>query len=119
MLLDPGGTAADDGLAHAELALHTATGPDGTHLRGTYATDLYDPATARSFFERLLRVLGTVAADPTAPVGSVDIVFPDEAAQLSPVRGLPGVSPQLWPEILTAVASHVRRRVRSSSRAAR
>ncbi|WP_416061115.1 non-ribosomal peptide synthase/polyketide synthase [Rhodococcus indonesiensis] len=107
VLLDPAGTAADDGLAHAELVLHTATGPDGTHLRCTYATDLFDPATARSFCERLLRVLGAVVADPTAPVGNVDVVFPEEAGELSPVRGLPGASPQLWPEILTAVASHV------------
>ncbi|WP_235194106.1 non-ribosomal peptide synthase/polyketide synthase [Rhodococcus aetherivorans] len=108
VLLDSGEPAGGGGLlAHAEVAVHTATGPEGTRLRCTYAADLFDADTARSFCERLLRILDAVTADPTAPIGDVDIVFPDEAAELSPVRGLPGSSPQLWPEILASVAAHV------------
>ncbi|PND49168.1 non-ribosomal peptide synthetase, partial [Rhodococcus sp. ENV425] len=108
VLLDSGEPAGGGGLlAHAEVAVHTATGPEGTRLRCTYAADLFDADTVRSFCERLLRILDAVTADPTAPIGDVDIVFPDEAAELSPVRGLPGSSPQLWPEILASVAAHV------------
>ncbi|MGW0179001.1 amino acid adenylation domain-containing protein [Nocardia sp. NPDC003345] len=39
----------------------------------TYATDLFDEQTARSFGRRLERVLATVAADPWVPVGDIDI----------------------------------------------
>ncbi|MFF2076846.1 amino acid adenylation domain-containing protein [Kitasatospora sp. NPDC058162] len=47
-----------------------------------YATDLFDHATATTLAERLLRVLRAVAADPDAPIGTVDVLDPAERAQL-------------------------------------
>ncbi|MEU4313183.1 amino acid adenylation domain-containing protein [Nocardia sp. NPDC024068] len=48
----------------------------------TYATDLFDEETARSFGRRLERILAAVAADPRVPVGDIDIL--DEAERHRP-----------------------------------
>jgi len=40
----------------------------------TYNTDLFDAATARRFAAGLDRVLSAAAADPTVPVGAIDVV---------------------------------------------
>ncbi|WP_405167324.1 amino acid adenylation domain-containing protein [Nocardia sp. NBC_01499] len=44
----------------------------------TYATDLFDAATVHGFAERLSRILATVVADATTPVGDIDLLAPDE-----------------------------------------
>ncbi|MGW6461094.1 amino acid adenylation domain-containing protein, partial [Streptomyces sp. NPDC055078] len=43
-----------------------------------YSTDLFDAATARSFADRLLRILRAVAADPDVRVGRIGILGDDE-----------------------------------------
>ena len=40
----------------------------------TYATDLFDAATATTFVDRLSQLLGAVAADATRPVGDIDLL---------------------------------------------
>lgn len=47
-----------------------------------YSTDLFDPATARTFAERLLRILRAVAADPETRFTRVDILGDAERALL-------------------------------------
>ncbi|WP_306359963.1 non-ribosomal peptide synthetase [Nocardia sp. CC227C] len=62
-------------------------GDGGFELCLTYATDLFDEATAAGLGARLLRVLDAVTADPDVPVGVVDILTPEETRALSPVHG--------------------------------
>ncbi|MFG1610267.1 amino acid adenylation domain-containing protein [Actinoplanes sp. NPDC049265] len=56
-----------------------------------FATDLYDPGTARTLVRRLQRVLAAVAADPSAPIGRVDVLSAGERARLlsAPVVSVP------------------------------
>ncbi|MGW3045902.1 non-ribosomal peptide synthetase, partial [Kitasatospora sp. NPDC001159] len=60
------------------LNLGETTGPDGspTRLSGelVYATDLFDPATARTIAERFTRVLRAVTTDPTQPVHTIEVL---------------------------------------------
>ncbi|MEV0367318.1 non-ribosomal peptide synthase/polyketide synthase [Nocardia fusca] len=44
----------------------------------TYATALFDHATVQGFVDRLLRVLAGIAADPSVPVGDIEILAPTE-----------------------------------------
>ncbi|TCJ99079.1 non-ribosomal peptide synthetase [Nocardia alba] len=55
------------------------TGISGAFL---YATDLFDATTVAVFAARLDRVLTAVLADPTRPVGDLDILDPAERTQL-------------------------------------
>ncbi|MBM7790004.1 non-ribosomal peptide synthetase [Tenggerimyces flavus] len=54
----------------------------GIHGRFGYNADLFDPATGAELVERFLRVLDAVAADPHAPIGSVDVLLPGERDRL-------------------------------------
>ncbi|MEU7599036.1 amino acid adenylation domain-containing protein, partial [Streptomyces sp. NPDC039022] len=47
-----------------------------------YATDLFDPDSARSLVTRLLAVLDQVAADPGLRVGEVELLAPEERRRL-------------------------------------
>ncbi|MEV0299040.1 amino acid adenylation domain-containing protein [Nocardia sp. NPDC050710] len=58
---------------------YDATGaPAGITGGVTYATDLFDPATVTAMVDRLLRLLDALVADPTQPVGDVDLLDPAE-----------------------------------------
>ncbi|WDZ83432.1 amino acid adenylation domain-containing protein [Micromonospora cathayae] len=60
-----------------------ATGaPGGLSGALEYATDLFDAGTAALLTDRLARLLGAVAADPTRPVGDVDLLAADERHRL-------------------------------------
>jgi len=48
----------------------------------TYATDLFDEATARLIGQRFVRVLEAVVADPRTVVGDIEIASDEERAQL-------------------------------------
>ncbi|MEU6339689.1 non-ribosomal peptide synthase/polyketide synthase [Streptomyces sp. NPDC046977] len=52
--------------------------PAGLHGAITYATDLFDHRTAAGIGERLVRVLETVAADPSVRVRRIDVLGPAE-----------------------------------------
>ncbi|WP_068056818.1 non-ribosomal peptide synthetase [Nocardia xishanensis] len=52
----------------------------------TYATDIFDEATVRSFARRLAMVAGAVAADPHQRVGAIDLLEPVERERLRPNR---------------------------------
>ncbi|WJY42758.1 amino acid adenylation domain-containing protein [Streptomyces sp. P9-2B-2] len=68
------------GTAKFDLLFNLGPDPDGQHLRGgiEYATDLFDRATVEQIAERFVRVLRQVVADPTRPVGAVDVLDPSE-----------------------------------------
>ncbi|AKN68643.1 siderophore 2,3-dihydroxybenzoate-glycine-threonine trimeric ester bacillibactin synthetase [Streptomyces sp. PBH53] len=79
---------ADTGAARMDLAfnmeeLHTEDrAPAG--LTGTveFATDLFDPATARELAARLERLLRSAVADATRPLGALDVLAADERERL-------------------------------------
>ncbi|MDJ0427191.1 amino acid adenylation domain-containing protein [Rhodococcus fascians] len=48
--------------------------PASMSVAWTYATDLFDESTIRGFWNRFVRVLDAVTADPTVQVGAIDIV---------------------------------------------
>ncbi|MGW5288169.1 amino acid adenylation domain-containing protein, partial [Rhodococcus pyridinivorans] len=52
--------------------------PQGMSAQLAYATDLFDEGTVVSFAERFVRVLGAVVADPSVPVGDVELLSPGE-----------------------------------------
>ncbi|MGW0026967.1 non-ribosomal peptide synthase/polyketide synthase [Rhodococcus sp. NPDC003383] len=112
----PGLTATvldlEPALSHFDLQLAIAEstdehGPAGLRAAFTYATDLFDPDTVVSFADRFRRILTAIVTAPDRPVGDIEIVTPTELATLAPARGLPPVSPQLWPELLSSVAAIV------------
>ncbi|MGW5385559.1 amino acid adenylation domain-containing protein [Nocardia sp. NPDC003963] len=71
--------------AKFELRIDIDPGPDTDDAPGelravlTFATDLFDEPTVRSFGRRLARILTAVAADPRLPVGGLDL--PDTAVR--------------------------------------
>ncbi|OZC54373.1 non-ribosomal peptide synthetase [Rhodococcus sp. RS1C4] len=62
----------------------------------TYATDLFDAGTARSFAELFRTVLDAVVADPRTIVGDIDLVSVD------PLRGTPSLRHRTLPDALSA-----------------
>ncbi|WP_033247759.1 condensation domain-containing protein, partial [Nocardia carnea] len=57
----------------------TPAGMDG-YL--TYATDLFDRATAQEFVDRFTRLLGEIVANASAPVGDLEILAPVERGRV-------------------------------------
>src|SRR5690606_11653953 len=47
-----------------------------------YATDLFDESTVRGFVDRFLRVIDTVIADQTVPVGDIDLLAAEESERI-------------------------------------
>ncbi|WP_097246838.1 amino acid adenylation domain-containing protein [Nocardia amikacinitolerans] len=54
--------------------------PAGISAEITYATDLFDPATVRGFADRFTLILAAIAGDPTAVIGDIDLLAPQERA---------------------------------------
>ncbi|MGV9885345.1 condensation domain-containing protein, partial [Streptomyces sp. NPDC003006] len=60
--------------AHYPLTLVVAPEGDRMAVKLDHRPDLYDHAAAESVVERLIRVLEQMVADPSVPVGRVDVV---------------------------------------------
>ncbi len=71
----------------------------------TYATDLFDPATAAAIADKLVRALAQVATDPALPVGDLDLLDDRDRALVSPAPLPLTVAPRTMAEILTAGAA--------------
>ncbi|MER7585775.1 amino acid adenylation domain-containing protein [Kitasatospora sp. NPDC097691] len=106
--------APETGRAKFDLAffLDETHGPDGepTGLHGAveYNADIFDRATAGAFAGRLLRLLGSVAADPHRPIGQLDVLTPGEVRQLGEWnRTAHEVPPQFVPELVERQAADV------------
>ena len=52
--------------------------PAGMSVTLTYCVDRIDPASALALMDRFVRMLGSVVADPSAPLGDVPLVDRDE-----------------------------------------
>ncbi|MGW6379582.1 condensation domain-containing protein, partial [Rhodococcus sp. NPDC055112] len=92
-------------VAKGDLELTFREGDDGLKGSLMYAADLFDESTARGFAERLVRLLGAVAADPAVPVGELDLLDEAERATID-ARALAVPLPsRLLPEMLAAGAA--------------
>ncbi|WP_280363071.1 non-ribosomal peptide synthase/polyketide synthase [Nocardia wallacei] len=100
--IETGFTAWD--LQFTLIESHTADRTaDGIGLRLTYATDLFDRATAERLCGRFLDMLAAVVADARIPVGDIDILVDRERAALAPARGEPAAAPVTLADYFRAV----------------
>ncbi|WP_299489058.1 amino acid adenylation domain-containing protein, partial [uncultured Gordonia sp.] len=107
--VDVGGlrvSTADGGVVAAQVDMTVAltVSPAGWRGHVVYATALFDESTIEVLVQRLLRLLDAVTADPTVPVGSVELLDGVERAQLVPVVSGPGVEPVLLADLFTSAA---------------
>ncbi|HEX6041796.1 amino acid adenylation domain-containing protein, partial [Longimicrobium sp.] len=80
--LEVRGIALDGARVRTDLDLALWTTPDGVDGALTYATDLFEPATARRMVEHLVRVLEQVAADPDVRLSRLSLTDAAERARL-------------------------------------
>ncbi|GAA4798635.1 hypothetical protein GCM10023220_28160 [Streptomyces ziwulingensis] len=96
--------------AKFDLSFDFVERADGSGTDGVleYSADLFDPATAQSFADRLRRVLRAVTADPGLRLGHIDILGPDERRHLTagwhatPLTAAPTTVPALFDEQVRA-----------------
>ena len=97
----------DPHVAKFDLQLTLVPQRTGNGYRGvfTYATDLFDESTVQSFAAMFVRILAAVVAEPTVPVGDIDILETADRMALAPVRGAPCLDERTLPEVFTAAAN--------------
>ncbi|WP_408633103.1 amino acid adenylation domain-containing protein, partial [Mycobacterium hippophais] len=66
---------------HYPLTMQALPGAE-LRLRFEYDTDVFGPRTVATLVERFTRILTTMAARPTAPLSSLDLIGEDERARL-------------------------------------
>ncbi|ATL31290.1 non-ribosomal peptide synthetase [Streptomyces formicae] len=82
--VEPGATAAKFDLSFDLTERFGADGsPAGVEGGLTYATDLFDRATAQATADRFVRLLDAVTRDPAVRVADVDLLTADERARLT------------------------------------
>ncbi len=75
-------------------------------LELTYATDLFDPATAAGLLRRLGRVIGAVVAEPQRPIGEIELLSPAERTALLGIRPRLRTEPGTLATFLTETVRH-------------
>ncbi|WP_406229858.1 amino acid adenylation domain-containing protein [Nocardia sp. NBC_01009] len=90
-----------------DLQVVLSNNPDSGQMTAaiTYATDLFDAATINSLMHRWIRILESVAADPTIPVGMIEVLEPAERAGLLARSGAPPTAPTTLADLLTTAAA--------------
>ncbi|MVU79075.1 amino acid adenylation domain-containing protein [Nocardia sp. ET3-3] len=68
----------------------------------TFARDLFDAATVELFAQRFLRLLTDIAARPEQPVGDLELLSPEERADLTDRSGGPAAPIRTLPELMRA-----------------
>ncbi|MEU4120384.1 amino acid adenylation domain-containing protein, partial [Kitasatospora sp. NPDC028055] len=78
--------------------------PAGMSGTVEFATDLYDRTTVEALIARWVRLLRSIAADPSRPIGFLDVLTPGEAARLRDWSGAPseGTGAATLPELFQA-----------------
>ncbi|RJO75210.1 non-ribosomal peptide synthetase [Nocardia panacis] len=100
----------DPGLAKCDLhftfteAVGPQGDPEGIEMSVTYATDLFDAATAEELAGRFERLLRGLLADPAAPVGDAEILSAAEHAAVVPATGGPAATPATLSELFAWAA---------------
>ncbi|WP_280400244.1 non-ribosomal peptide synthase/polyketide synthase, partial [Nocardia carnea] len=84
-------SGVDFDIAISQFDLHLIIGdtydpsgaPEGVSGYLTYATALFDEATVEGFADRFVRLLRAIVADPSVPVGDLEILAPAERTALA------------------------------------
>ncbi|MEU4315654.1 amino acid adenylation domain-containing protein [Nocardia sp. NPDC024068] len=79
--------------------------PGGITLSVNYAADLFDEPSAARLGRRLIRLLGAIVADPSVPVGDLELLEPSEWSALAPLRRSDPDNPVTLPEVFGAAAA--------------
>ncbi|MGK8501584.1 non-ribosomal peptide synthase/polyketide synthase [Nocardia asiatica] len=87
------------------LAERGESGSGGMALALTYATELFDEATAAAIVDRWERVLAAVAADPSVTVGAIDVLDAAERADLVARTGAPATPARTLPDLIAEAAA--------------
>jgi len=96
--LEPALIAQEEG--QFDGTLEAIERPDSIHLALKYNTDLYSPDFAAQLMKRYVTLLRSAIAAPQAPVEDLDMLSPDERAQLSARVSPPVTIPDLPIEAL-------------------
>ncbi len=89
-----------------DLRFVVSAGADaGVAVTVTYSTDLFDARTIDSLVRRWVRILESVAADPTGAVGAIDMLEPAERADLLTRSGARTSASGTLDELLTAAVT--------------
>ncbi|WP_189094544.1 non-ribosomal peptide synthetase, partial [Nocardia jinanensis] len=78
--------------------------PTGMGLVLSYATDLFDESTVRSFVTRWQRLLDVIVDDPQTRVGTIELLDTAERAELTTRSGGPAETPDTLAGLLSAAA---------------
>ncbi|WP_280329464.1 non-ribosomal peptide synthetase [Nocardia wallacei] len=78
--------------------------PAGVDAVLTFATDLFDDATAAAFARRWERILRAVTADPDGPIADIDLLDAAERAELVPRRRPGGTAAVTLADVFAASA---------------
>ncbi|WP_040791513.1 non-ribosomal peptide synthetase [Nocardia paucivorans] len=90
-----------------DLSEHTdSTGPAGIDGVLTYATDLFDEATALSLVDRWRRLIDAVCANPRLRIAEIDLLDEHERATLVPARGPESSPPTTLTRLFATTATH-------------
>nr|WP_229675792.1 non-ribosomal peptide synthase/polyketide synthase [Hoyosella rhizosphaerae] len=76
-------------------------GPAGISAGIRYATDLFTAQTVRGVAERFVMLLDNATRDPHLPVSRIDILTPEERAEITSITGGPGNRIEVLPDLLT------------------
>ncbi|MFW0795581.1 amino acid adenylation domain-containing protein [Gordonia sp. CPCC 205515] len=68
----------------------------------SYATELFDESTIAAIADQFERLLSAFVAEPTAPIGSIDLLTRDEVRAVTAVHN--PATPQTFREVLSAAA---------------
>ncbi|MFJ2770399.1 amino acid adenylation domain-containing protein [Streptomyces sp. NPDC087300] len=79
LTMRPSGMSRD--ASHYPLTLVVTPG-ERMRFKLDYRPDLFDRDTAHAIFDRVVRVIGQMVADPTARVGDIDVLAPHERATI-------------------------------------
>jgi aspartate racemase len=74
------------------------------HLTFKYLPELFTQHQIDAIADRVLRVLDAIAVHTDLPLSHLELLSPDERAELVPVRGRPGEVMSVLPQVLTATA---------------
>ncbi|MGW6421808.1 amino acid adenylation domain-containing protein [Nocardia sp. NPDC055053] len=88
------------------IALSDNHGGGAMAVAITYAAELFDPATIDSLMRRWIRILESVATDPTVPVGMIEVLEPAERADLLSRSGAPTAPPTTLADLLVTAVAH-------------
>ncbi|MEO7077790.1 MAG: condensation domain-containing protein, partial [Rhodococcus sp. (in: high G+C Gram-positive bacteria)] len=95
----------EPGVTRFDLALTLTETDHG--LRGAlrYSTDLFDADTVAGFVRRFEMILDAAVAEPSRPVGDIDILDAAERSALAPVHGADAPAPYTFSELIASAVS--------------